>query len=165
MTSHGGDLNKGKSLHAFIMESHATRNISVDSNTTTTAFDGDINILCNNGFINLTNSQWIINFDASYHITSHRDFFTLYAGGQYGYMKMRNNVECKIAGIEDVCLKTNNEYKLLLKNIIHIPDICLNLISILVLDGEGYQNYFGKEKWKFTRGYLMVTEGIKYCSI
>lgn len=52
----------------------------------------------------------------------------------------------KIVGIGDICLKTSVDYKLLRKDVRHIPDIHLSLISIGKLDNDGYYNQFGEEK-------------------
>ena len=41
----------------------------------------------------------------------------------------------------------------------HVPDLRLNLISGVALDREGYVNYFGNGKWKFTKGSLVAARG------
>lgn len=43
-----------------------------------------------------------------------------------------------VVGIGDVYLEINNDTKLILKNVKHVPDIHLNLISISKLDDEGF---------------------------
>ena len=42
---------------------------------------------------------------------------------------MGNNGVSKIVGIEDVCLETSIGNKLVLKDVRHVPNIRLNLIS------------------------------------
>ena len=34
----------------------------------------------------------------------------------------------------------------------HVPDLCLNLMSKIALDKEGFHNYFGNGRWKLTKG-------------
>ena len=46
-----------------------------------------------------------------------------------------------------------------LKDVIHVPDIHLSLISIVRLDGEGFVNSFDECKWKLTKGSLIVAKG------
>ena len=46
-------------------------------------------------------------------------------------------------GIGDICLETLGS-KLILKDVRHVPDIRLNLISAGKLDDEGFVNYFGE---------------------
>ena len=48
-----------------------------------------------------------------------------------------------------------------LKDVIHVPDIHLGLISIGRLDGEGFANSFDECKWKLTKGSLIVAKGKK----
>ena len=76
-------------------------------------------------------------------------------------VRMGNNGTSKIVGIGDICLETSTESKLILKNIRHVPYIHLNLISISILDNEGFTNYFGESKWKLTKGSLIVARGKK----
>ena len=74
---------------------------------------------------------------------------------------MGNNGVSKIVGIGDICLDTSIGNKLVLKDVRHVPDICLNLISIGRLDDRGFTNSSGESKWKHTKGSLIVTRGKK----
>ena len=78
---------------------------------------------------------------------------------------MGNSSHSKIVGIGDVCLETNMEYKLTLKDVRHVPDLCLNLMSGFALDKQGYENHFGKGKWKLTKGSLVVSKGEACCTL
>ena len=64
-------------------------------------------------------------------------------------------------GIEDICLETSIKNKLVLKDVRHVPDIRLNLISTSRLDDEGFTNSFGENKWKLIKGSLVVARGKK----
>jgi hypothetical protein len=78
---------------------------------------------------------------------------------------MGNEDLSKIVGIGDICLETNVDYKLLLKDMRHVPDIRLNLISTEKLDSEGYNNTFSDGRWKLTKGSLVVSRGTKTYSL
>ena len=67
----------------------------------------------------------------------------------------------KIVGIGDVYLNTSIGSKLVLKDVRHVPNIHLNLISTGRLDDEGFTNSFGESKWKLTKGSLVVARGNK----
>ena len=41
----------------------------------------------------------------------------------------------------ELCAETNTGYTLALKNVRHVPAMCLNLISTHILNKEGYGNY------------------------
>ena len=55
---------------------------------------------------------------------------------------MGNDGSAKPIGMGDVCLETNNCTVLFLKNVEHILDIHMNLISTGKLDEEGFCNTF-----------------------
>ena len=75
-------------------------------------------------------------------MTSRRDFFSSYTPENFGDVRMGNEDSSKVAGKGDVCLETENGTRLVLKDVRHIPDMRLNLISVGKLDDEGYYNTF-----------------------
>ena len=131
--------------------------------TTAITSDGDIIIVCDDGCVNFMchESSWVIDSGASFHVTSRADFFTSYTQGDFGFVQMGNEGLSKIMGVGNICLETNIGCKLLLKDVRHVPDIRLNLISTGKLDDEGYNNHFGDGKWKLTKGSLVVAKGKK----
>lgn len=46
-------------------------------------------------------------------------------------------------GIGDIYIKTNGRCALVLKDVHHVPDLWVNMISLDALDRDGYMNYFG----------------------
>ena len=74
---------------------------------------------------------------------------------------MGNSGVSKIVGIGDICLETSIGNKLVLKDVRHVPDIRLNLISIGRLDDEVFTNSFGESESKLTKGSLVVARGKK----
>uniref|UniRef100_A0A2N9FNK6 Integrase catalytic domain-containing protein n=1 Tax=Fagus sylvatica TaxID=28930 RepID=A0A2N9FNK6_FAGSY len=106
--------------------------------------------------------EWVIDSAASYHVTPRREFFTSYKARNLGRVKMGNKSYADIVGICDICVETNTGYTLKLKDVRHIPDMHLNLISISVLDKEGYESHLGNGKWKLFKGLLVFARG-KIC--
>jgi len=117
-----------------------------------------INVACDD-------SSWVVDSGASFHVTSRKDFFSSYTPGDFGVLKMGNNDTSKVVGIGTVCLKTNNETKLILKNVRHAPDIQLHLISASILNDDGYFNTFGGAQWKPIKGSLVVVHGMKFSGL
>lgn len=76
-------------------------------------------------------------------------------------VKIGNDGNSKIAGIRDIVLITSWGYRLVLKNIRHVLDICLKLLSMRVLYEEGYYSVFGDGKWKLTKKSLVAARGIE----
>ena len=86
----------------------------------------------------------MIDSSASFHVTAHRDYFISYVNGDYAHVRMGNERASKNVGTGDVFLETRIDYKLLLKDVTHILNIRLNLISTCKLDDDGYTNQFGE---------------------
>ncbi|KAL6323847.1 hypothetical protein AAG906_005842 [Vitis piasezkii] len=77
----------------------------------------------------MQNGIYFIGSGASIHVTPWKDFFTSYTSGYFGSVKMGNDGSAKAIGIRYVRLETSNGIMLILKNVKHIPDIRMNLIS------------------------------------
>lgn len=78
---------------------------------------------------------------------------------------MENHGLSKIIGMGDIFIITNLDYKMILKDIRHILDLRLNLISTRKLDDEGYVTHLGDGKWKWKKGSLVIAKGKKCCSL
>ena len=63
----------------------------------------------------------------------------------------------------EVNLEMSNGAKLTLKDVKHVPDIRLNLLSVAKLCDEGYDNFFSRDSWKLTKGSMIIARGTK-CS-
>ena len=72
--------------------------------------------------------------------------FTTYRDSEYDTVKVGNNTKYKIVAIGDVYMNMTIECKLRLRDVRHIPQIRLNVISIDTLDDMGYHNFFGEDK-------------------
>ncbi|MCF8701906.1 GAG-pre-integrase domain-containing protein [Corynebacterium sp. MC-10] len=123
----------------------------------------EFNISCDSEIVSQLTQEtsWVIDSGATIHGTPHKNLFSSYTYGDYGVVKMGNGNLSKVIGKGDVCVETDNGMKLLLKDVRHIPDMRLNLMSIGKLDDEGFQNSFGNGKWKLTKGSLIIARGHK----
>ncbi|URD96234.1 Retrotransposon protein [Musa troglodytarum] len=84
--------------------------------------------------------EWIIDMGASYHATPRREFFATYRSRNFGVVKMGNHDTADIIGMGDIHIKTNLGCKLVLKDMRHMVDLRLNLISVGRLDDEDYDS-------------------------
>ena len=68
--------------------------------TNTISAKDDIMIVINDGCVSLANqdSNWVIDSGASFHVTSHSDFFTSYRTGDFDNVRMGNGGVSKIVG-------------------------------------------------------------------
>ncbi|KAL6323545.1 hypothetical protein AAG906_039125 [Vitis piasezkii] len=110
-------------------------------------------------------TSWVIDSGASIHATPRKDFFTSYTSSDFGSVRMGNDGSAKAIGMGDVRLETSNGTMLTLKNVKHIPDIRMNLISTGKLDDEGFCNTFRDSQWKLTRGSMVIAKGNKSSSL
>ena len=130
-----------------------------DGKTTAVASnDGDIFLVGEDNYLNVASDEciWIIDSGASFHVTPHEEFFSSYQKGDFGMVKMGNHVTSKIVGIGEVTLVSENGNKLVLKEVRHVPDMRLNLISVSKLDEAGMINQFGAGRWKLSRGSMII---------
>ena len=75
---------------------------------------------------------------AASHVTSRKNFFSSYALGDFGTLSMGNETVSRVVSTGTICLETSFGTKLVLNNVKHAPDVHLHLISVGVLDDEGY---------------------------
>ncbi|WJZ95351.1 hypothetical protein VitviT2T_014127 [Vitis vinifera] len=132
-----------------------------------TATTSDFLIVYDSDVVNFAcqETSWVIDSGASIHATPWKDFFTSYTSGDFGSVKMGNDGSAKAIGMGDVRLETSNGTMLTLKNVKHIPDIRMNLISTGKLDDEGFCNTFRDSQWKLTRGFMVIAKGNKSSSL
>ncbi|GAA0145953.1 hypothetical protein LIER_06020 [Lithospermum erythrorhizon] len=105
--------------------------------------------------------DWVIDSGASFHVTPHKSFFMTYKQGDLGEARMGNNGVSEIKEICDICLKSDRGSEIILKDVRHIPDFRLNLISSGKLDDQGFFNFFGEGKWKLIRDSKLIVQGVK----
>ena len=103
--------------------------------------------------------EWVVDTAASYHVTPHRDYFTTYKAGDFGAVKMGNISSSGIVGMGDIQLRTNVGCTLTLKDVLHVPELRLNVLSGIALDKQGYDNHFRNGTWRMTKGVMVVARG------
>ena len=99
---------------------------------------------------------------ASYHCVTKREFFSTYKARDYDTVKMGNKSVSHITRIGDIYIQTSMGCTLTLKDVRHIPNLCLNLIYVYMLDKDGYNHFISSGNWKLTKGSLVVARGILY---
>lgn len=77
---------------------------------------------------------------AFYHVTPKRELFTSYEVGKFGKVKMGNDSHVNIIEIDNIYLRTDVGCILTLKNVHHVPDIRLDLLSTHVFDIARYES-------------------------
>ena len=88
--------------------------------------------------------DWILDSGASHHVTPSKTNFVSYELGDYGRVHLGNNHFCDIVGVGDVRIQAKDGNDILLKQVMHVPEMCMSLISVEQLDDEGFSTRFGK---------------------
>ena len=78
---------------------------------------------------------------------------------------MSNKDVKEVLGIGNVILVTHTGSKLVLKDVRHVPDVRLDIISIGKLDDEGYPNHFSARRWKLAKGSQIIAKCQKLNSL
>ncbi|OMO51796.1 Reverse transcriptase, RNA-dependent DNA polymerase [Corchorus capsularis] len=125
-------------------------------------------IVCGHGDCNHVadpSIEWIVDISAAYHCVPKRELFTTYKAGDFGETRMGNKSVSQILGIGDIVVQTSTGCTLTLKNVRQIPDLRMNLLSINVLDKEGYESRQKDGQWKLFYGSLLVAKGSLCCTM
>lgn len=142
------------------------RTMANDENTATPVTDGEVVLFTlSDEECHVADScdEWVVDSAASYHATPNKEFFTSYKAGDFGKVRMGNSSNANIVGVGDVCIQTNVGCTLTLKDVRHVPDLRLNLISVHALDRAGCYSSFGDGKWKLSKGSMIIARG-KVCN-
>jgi len=73
---------------------------------------------------------------------------------------MASQVSSKIVGIGDITMTTDTRCKLVLKDVRHVLDMCLDNIPVGEVDDASLVNHFDSGKWKLANGSLIVARGV-----
>jgi hypothetical protein len=151
--SEGGYISAVEEIMSLMYEEHDGRfgptveeRITIVSNDTINLLDSD-------------DMTWIPDSGATIHATSHRELFTNYTAGDFGVVKIGNNDRAQIIRRGDVHLETKNSTTLVRKSVRHVEALQLNIISVRLLDKDGYLSRFGNAQYKLPKGNLIVAKG------
>jgi hypothetical protein len=62
-------------------------------------------------------------------------------------IRVANGVEAEVEAIGELLLELNNDFILHLHNILYVPSLSRNLISVSCLDDDGYNCQFGNRQY------------------
>ncbi|KAK4407943.1 Retrovirus-related Pol polyprotein from transposon TNT 1-94 [Sesamum angolense] len=101
----------------------------------------EVYMLCdvNSAKSSLNMNEWLLDSGCTFHMTPFKEILTNYKSDNSGSVSMANEKLCDVKGFGDVCLTFESGFKLTLKNVRHVPDLCHNLISCAALEEEGLE--------------------------
>ena len=77
--------------------------------------------------------EWVVDLIASHHIILMKGLCSMYKGGEFGTTKITSSYS-KIVGISVVCIKTNAGSTIRLKDVRHVLNLKMNVLSTLAMD-------------------------------
>jgi hypothetical protein len=95
-------------------------------------------------FLSYEKSTWWIDSCATIHIANSLQGFHMRRTLQKGERSIRvtNGVEAEVEAIGELPLELNNGFILHLHNVLYVPSLSRNLISVSCLDDDGYDYQF-----------------------
>ena len=75
-------------------------------------------------------SQWLLDVDATFHVTSYREWFCSYSSGMLGSVHLTDGSVHDIVGAGDVRLSLPSGASYLLRHVRYVPDTPVSLNSI-----------------------------------
>ena len=110
--------------------------------------DHDVSILASRleedfACVSSTSDVWYIDSGASAHMTGVRDCFSDYQEEQMNFkITMGNKAKCTPIGRGTVVFQTEARNKIRATNVLHVPGLGMNLISVSQIQNRGYDIYF-----------------------
>ena len=90
---------------------------------------------------------WYIDSGASWHMTGIRECFLEYREEKMNFqITMGNKAKCTLVGKGTIVFQTESGERFRATNVLHVPGLRMNLLSVSQLQGKGYDVYFIKEK-------------------
>ncbi|KAK0580419.1 hypothetical protein LWI29_001745 [Acer saccharum] len=105
-------------------------------------------------------SGWWLDTGASIHICKDRSLFKTYEKTEDGNeVKVANNFRSKVVGKGTVEFSFTSWKTLTLVNVLHVPDMCKNLISRDLLNKRGFKLVYESDKFVLSKNGTFIGQG------
>ena len=92
-------------------------------------------------------SVWFLESGASFHMTGDKDFFTNLDEKDLGvHIKMGDDGRYSATSISTISFERESGKPFVLKEVMHVPGLKKNLISVAMLEDKGYDVVFSEGK-------------------
>ncbi|KAA0043826.1 putative gag-pol polyprotein [Cucumis melo var. makuwa] len=102
---------------------------------------------------------WIMDSGCTFHMTPHRDFLTNFQKVDGGKVLLGDNGTCDVKGTGSVQIATHDGMVRILTNVLYVPKLKRNLISLGELDRSGCTIKSENGVMKVTKGSLVKLKG------
>ena len=142
----GNDDKEGSSKSANIVEEQGSE--SSDEDMLSISSDSE----------HLVDS-WILDSTCSFHVTPNKDWFDTYRLVNSDFVQMDNDASCKVIGIGNIRIKMFDGVVRTLCDVMHVPDLKKNLISLGALNSNGFCYTSESGVMKVSKGIMTVMKG------
>ena len=103
-------------------------------------------------YVQYLKSTWWIDSGATVHVANSLQGFrsTRTMERSERHIKVANEVRAEVEVVGDLSLELADGFKLILRDVLYVPLLQRNLISVSCLDNDGYDCHFGNGKCKIT---------------
>ncbi|KAL6319114.1 hypothetical protein AAG906_011192 [Vitis piasezkii] len=110
---------------------------------------------------------------ATHHVYGERNMFSTYVPVNGRNLIMGNSATSRVVGIGKVVLKMTFGKELVLTYVLHVPDICKNLVSGSMLSKSGFKLVFESDKFVFMKNGIVgkryfitfIDDCTRYCYV
>ena len=90
----------------------------------------------------VSDSEWIIDSGASKHMTPNADLIVNHRRSNVGIVVIANKAKAPVSATGDVFVNNADTKTIKLANVLHVPDIAFNLMSISAMTKRGHKVVF-----------------------
>lgn len=94
----------------------------------------------------LRGSEWYLDYGASYHMIGSKEFFNNLEKDIQLHIELGDDGRYSTKGIGTITFKRESESHLHVKDVIYVPGLKKNLVSVAILEDCGYDVLFSKRK-------------------
>jgi hypothetical protein len=101
-------------------------------------------------YVQYSKYTWWIDSGATVHVANSLQGFRLMRNTQRSerHVKVANGVQADVEAVGDVPLELADGFILLLRDVLFVPSLQRNLISVSCLDNDGFDCHFGDDKYE-----------------
>ncbi|KAH9745502.1 hypothetical protein KPL70_004095 [Citrus sinensis] len=109
----------------------------------------------------LQRGKWILDSGCTFHMCPFKTYFSDYHNLDGGKIMMGNNAVCKVIGIGNVSLRLHDGTIWELREVRYVPDLKRNLISLGLIDQNGFSIKLESGRLLIMKGTKIVMKGSK----
>ena len=98
---------------------------------------------------------WLLDSDASFHMTPHREWFTRYEAKPLGIVRLGDSYQCDVIGIGDVVVQFSDGSQFTVQNVRHVPKLTRSLMSVGKLYDTGFKVTSASQFFRITNGNMV----------